>query len=435
MVFRSNIARALILLYCASMVSASRWPYTVVPGRLNDILFSKKNSKSHGIVFARSAQTIKKERCTVLAHRLFDRDSVFKKPQKSTKVKVLLAQSDNHSATTWRLASSHGFVVNDVHKPQIKRFCADPISVFVKDGGFHLNGKSVTGAVCITPLCGYAEFNGTPYDGAFLIMPYKNNIVCINSVDVEDYIVAVLRTESWPGWPLEVNKAFAITSRSYVMNQVLEARKGKRPFDVKNTNTHQTYKGRHDSKMLKTAVEQTRGTVLGFLGKPILAMFDCCCGGIIPADIADFNFHKAPYLARVYPCEYCKKCFLYSWQLSYERKVFEQLLAQQSEKLFPLRGIRVTKRDKAGLVQEVRINGSNSAITLSGKKAYSLSTDIKSFCFTIYNKGGRVIFDGRGYGHHIGLCQWGAREMVREGHDYKSVLSFYYPGTRLMKFV
>lgn len=45
----------------------------------------------------------------------------------------------------------------------------------------------------------------------------------------------------------------------------------------------------------------------------------------------------------------------------------------------------------------------------------------------------KIIFKGVGFGHHLGLCQWGAREMVRDGWDYKRVLQFYYPDTYLMK--
>ena len=55
-------------------------------------------------------------------------------------------------------------------------------------------------------------------------------------------------------------------------------------------------------------------------------MFDCCCGGIIPADIEDFDFYKVPYLARVYACTHCKESSLYQWQVSYDQATFEALL-------------------------------------------------------------------------------------------------------------
>jgi len=57
---------------------------------------------------------------------------------------------------------------------------------------------------------------------------------------------------------------------------------------------------------------------------------------------------------------------------------------------------------------------------------------MKSRCFTLQKNGTEFIATGRGYGHHMGLCQWGAREMVRGGWQHKEILEFYYPGTTFM---
>jgi stage II sporulation protein D len=58
---------------------------------------------------------------------------------------------------------------------------------------------------------------------------------------------------------------------------------------------------------------------------------------------------------------------------------------------------------------------------------------VRSFCFEIAVNANQVIFQGKGIGHHMGLCQWGAREMVRQGYDYKAILNFYYPDTHFMR--
>ena len=74
-------------------------------------------------------------------------------------------------------------------------------------------------------------------------------------------------------------------------------------------------------------------------------------------------------------------------------------------------------------------------INLTADQMYRLSNKIKSYVYKITKKGKKIIFKGKGFGHHIGLCQWGAREMVRVGFDYREILSFYYPDTDLMRFV
>ena len=72
---------------------------------------------------------------------------------------------------------------------------------------------------------------------------------------------------------------------------------------------------------------------------------------------------------------------------------------------------------------------------ITGKKLYSLVPAVKSFCFFSKKNQKQIMFKGRGYGHHVGLCQWGAREMVRDGWDYRRILQFYYPNTEFKQLV
>ena len=96
--------------------------------------------------------------------------------------------------------------------------------------------------------------------------------------------------------------------------------------------------------------------------------------------------------------------------------------------------VKISKTDKAGLVQQISVKGKHATHNLSGKKIYSLLVPkVKSFYFTVEGNKTHITFTGKGIGHHLGLCQWGAREMVAQGYDYKSVLSFYYPGTHFMR--
>ncbi|MCK5633108.1 SpoIID/LytB domain-containing protein, partial [bacterium] len=245
------------------------------------------------------------------------------------------------------------------------------------------------------------------------------------------------RSESWPGWPLEVNKVFAVATRSYLIAKVREARKAKRLFHIKNTRIHQTYNGNNfqtrNSKMLRRAVEETKGQFLTFDNQPIVAMFDSCCGGVVPSKIMGVDFNKAPYLARDYACKYCKRCKLYRWKVEYSLEKWTNLLKKKFPRLKKLCGIKVLSRDDAGLIQELEIRGRKYSFSLTGKELYSLLDEVKSFYFSIRKKGKHIVLKGRGYGHHLGLCQWGAREMVRDGWEYKKILEFYYPDVSFVR--
>jgi stage II sporulation protein D len=225
---------------------------------------------------------------------------------------------------------------------------------------------------------------------------------------------------------------FAIASRSYVIGVIINNRPNT-PYHVKNTNKHQTYSGVHADPVLKAAVEQTKGIFLAYEKNPITAMFDSCCGGVIPANIHGANFSNAPYLARKYACTYCKDCKMFNWTAHYSLDQFEKMIQKEFKHIKTIKSVKVAKTDKAGLVQHVSIKGHHKLFSIPGKKIYSMLTKVKSFCFDIVMNANKVIFNGKGIGHHMGLCQWGAREMVRQGYDYKSILSFYYPDTHFMR--
>jgi stage II sporulation protein D len=217
---------------------------------------------------------------------------------------------------------------------------------------------------------------------------------------------------------------------------VQNAKTMKRPYHVQNTNKHQTYGGGRGMDLHRKAVEETNGLFLSHESKPITAMFDGCCGGVITKDMQGIDFKKAPYLARSYPCTFCKNFKVFSWQADYDVHELEKILKMAIPGLRRLREIKITKKDKAGIVQQVEIKGAGHTYTLSGKKIYSLlSAQVKSFYFSIEKHGRIITIKGKGRGHHLGLCQWGAKEMIAQGYDYKSVLEFYYPGSQLMRLI
>lgn len=350
-------------------------------------------------------------------------------------VRVLLDEHDYYNNEPWVFYSKGGFAVIDPDDTTTPiDYYGQDIKVKEKNGHIWINGRIYTQRrIYLIPQEGHITFDDNSYVGAFLLSCYNNKLLLINSLDIEDYVYSVLKSESWPGWPLEVNKAFAIASRSYVIAMVFRARASKLPYHIKNTSIHQNYNGHHDTPLLHQAVEETRGMFLSYKKQPIIAMFDICCGGVIPAKVHDIDFSKAPYLARPYACTFCKGCKNYSWRAVYSLDSLNYLFKNDFSSLRGLKTIKIAHKDNAGLVKRVSLHGHRRTVTTSGKQVRSLCKKIKSICFTIARNGDDFIFNGRGRGHHMGICQWGAREMVRQGYDYKEVLAYYYPKTSFMK--
>lgn len=167
--------------------------------------------------------------------------------------------------------------------------------------------------------------------------------------------------------------------------------------------------------------------------KPIMAMFDSCCGGIIPHHIEGVDFERSPYLARTVPCHYCKDYKIFNWRAELDEARLVQLLRDAGHAIHAITSLSVHARDKAGVVKEVAIHDGHKIIKILGKNFYSLLSQVKSFCYTIERVGSKFVIAGKGYGHHLGICQWGARKMIDHGFTYTKILEFYYPGVEFMK--
>jgi len=150
------------------------------------------------------------------------------------------------------------------------------------------------------------SLDGRNYRGFLKFVIRDGFIYVVNSIDLEEYIYSVIPYEIYQSWPKEMHKVQAIASRTYAVYQIDRARRKKNSiFDIKRNNHHQTYNGNHEYKHVREAVAETRGVILSYNEKPIVAMFDACCGGSIPARIKFAQREETPYLARNYACNFC----------------------------------------------------------------------------------------------------------------------------------
>jgi stage II sporulation protein D len=283
---------------------------------------------------------------------------------------------------------------------------------------------------------GLLEFDGNKYAGTFLVFHEKKQVYLINCLDIDDYLPSVIKHESWPGWPLEMNKVMAVACRTYLIWQVLQAQKINRAYHIENGIKHQTYKGQNCSLLkYKQAVDATKNMFVAFEGTPALTMYDACCGGIVPGNIDDAGHKKVSYLARSYPCTFCKNFKIFNWRLEFLESEIVKRMQKDFSKVTKIVDMSVQKKDKAGLVKKVLINVGNRKISISEKKMKTLFPEMKSTCYTIEKHSGKKYsIIGRGFGHHKGLCQWGACKLIKDDSwNFKEVLQFYYPGTTLMK--
>jgi stage II sporulation protein D len=359
--------------------------------------------------------------------------------KRSCQIRVLLDEATAESSNrSWRIMAKGGGVLIDERGLCANiHFDSEMNIITYKSGAWYFGSKRIeTDRLLVRPSEGSIMCDGVPYYGSLylVIENNKQRAMLINCLDLEDYVYSVVYAEGLPCWPLEMNKALAIAIRTYAAEMIYKQTGKARPYHIKSTIIHQVYAGKPSSMQLRRAVDETRGIILTYDEKPIIAMYHICCGGVVPAHTRGINFKQAPYLARTKPCTFCKGLKNYHWQVTCSRNELETLFQSYFPHLGRLRHVRVARTDKSGVVQEVEIIGRGGVFRLSGKKIYAILKGAHSACFTIEQVGRSVIFKGRGYGHHMGMCQLGACELVKkQQYNFKQVLCFYYPGARFMR--
>lgn len=356
-------------------------------------------------------------------------------------IKVLLEKNCDLSQLSWQIKSPKGFKIVAIRGDHNKKFHTKLPQILIKskDNKLIINARSGFDTLLIAPNDKLFSFNGRTYEGTIAIAISDGCAHFINQIDLESYVAAVGLSESFADWPDEANKAMCIAFRSYGICKILEQRETNKksgtslPYDIQNSNYHQVYNGYQNTDHFKKIAQSTQGLVLAHKNKPILAMFDICCGGVTPSHKVGFNFQEAPYLARTYPCKHCKNYKYYSWEYKYKIKEVENILKVDFPKLKNLKEIKIVKKDKTGTVFKVRIQDKYGYHYITGKRLKQLLKKFKSLSYTIERSGNYIVFKGRGHGHLMGLCQHGARQMDNNKWDYKKILRFFYPGANLMR--
>ncbi|MBN2267076.1 MAG: SpoIID/LytB domain-containing protein [Candidatus Babeliaceae bacterium] len=333
------------------------------------------------------------------------------------------------------LESDGGFRLFDPELDSSKTVPEKSLKLQVQKGRIFVNGRRLRNRdIQIEPVAGDTRLGENCYQGIFRLVVRKERAYLINRLDVEAYLKSVLRWESWPGWPVEVNRALAVACRTYVINKVLKARRRTESlWDIGSTQAHQVYKGIDaQSERLVQPIADTAGVVLvDSQNKVIEALYCACCGGCTPAWISGVHFNKARYLKRQYACKFCLKTIDALWQVTKSLAIFKPLLGRK--KHLTVTDLRVG-RDKAGFIRRLQIKTADGVWhTIKAASLIKQIPDIRSLncAVTVSTARGVVTFKGRGRGHGLGLCQWGAFGMAVEGYSWEEILAFYYPKTAL----
>jgi len=294
-------------------------------------------------------------------------------------------------------------------------------------------------------------YNGHHYRGFLKIVPDGNNIKVINRISLEDYLKGVIPSEMPIGHGesyFQALKAFSICARTYA---VMKMSGNNSLFDVYLDTRDQVYGGSDVEKPLSNkAVDETRNLILTYNNKPAKVYYSAACGGHTENASNVFKDVDEPYLKGVNDGDppYCSIEPGFEWKEKYPGNVFVDRLKKSgyiSSDNFSLKDVEVKSRFESGHVNDLQItltaeNGDRKVVVINGNNIRSIirtANDrhiLRSTMFNIsINIDGDVIIEGKGNGHGVGLCQWGAIAQSIDGKNYKQILSFYFPGTDIQE--
>ncbi len=323
----------------------------------------------------------------------------------------------------------------------------------------------------------YLTWNGKPYRGAIEITSTSNGLLVVNRLSVEDYVRGVVSLELGTVGPADsaAMQAQAVAARSYTYTRLNDPDippEGRR-YDLVATVTDQVYGGvSGESAVGNAAVASTTGIVITYAGRVVNAPYHASCGGTTAEPEEVWRASPEPYLQRVSDQipgtdhYYCEGSSRFRWARTFSRAQVTTAL-EQNLRQYAVSGTTGggsgggTPSDShasgpVGSVRTVVVD----ALTPSGRVAWiTITTDRASyrvrgndirFVFRlprgeILNSTYFLIEDepmhdgrleslslrGRGNGHGVGMCQWGAIGRARAGQDFQTILQTYYPGTAL----
>ena len=258
----------------------------------------------------------------------------------------------------------------------------------------------------------------------------------ILKLPMETYLAGVIGSEMSSRWPKEALKAQAVAARSYALYRLQENRKEGRKFDLVATQADQVFRyGTSQNPYLQEIVESTRGQVLMKNGNVVEAFYSSTCGGKLRSALMAGLSHNSP-LTRCLSDNYCTISPFRNWMVRTHVTEIEKKLRRKGIKIKNLETVEVADRDAAGYVSQVAlIDNRGHRTTISGDRfRYAFgSMQVKSTLFDLTHHSPTVDISGRGFGHGVGMCQYGAKQMAQKRRGYRSILSKYYPGISVTK--
>lgn len=269
------------------------------------------------------------------------------------------------------------------------------------------------------------------YAGALELSRSGEGLLLVNEVSLEEYVAGAVRAEVPERWPPEALRAMAVVIRSYAAFH--QARNAGKPAHLVAGSQDQHFAGWvPEPTSSREAARATAGQILIWDGRVFPTFHHSDSGGFTEPPQTVFSGEGIPPLPGIRD-EFSLDSPHYGWGVTVPLAAIGQRLREAGVDVGDVRAITVLERSASLRVVRLDVDGSRGTATLKGTEfrravGYDL---LKSTLFVSTPVNGAIRFEGRGYGHGVGLSQFGAKGMADRGYGYRQILEHYFPGAAL----
>lgn len=346
--------------------------------------------------------------------------------QAAVELRVAIAEGNSAisvgSSTTGIIRDGNGQALYQLPELQGITLQADGNGVDLTNGGGTL---AESAAFWLEPSAdGLVWIGDKWYRGRVLVTTAGGKLAAINYVDLEEYLYSVVGSEMPTSWPQAALQSQAVAARSYALYK--RSRSRNPLYDLDATTASQVYKGiAQEAPSTIAAVDTTANQVVTYGGQVIEAIFHSSSGGHTE-NASEVWSSDVPYLRGVE--DYDQNAPVYRWEETFSLADFSSRIGNVGT----VRSMGVPHLTTRGRVATLSITGDNGTQTLKGNDIRS-ALRLRSTRFTISldQSAGRVTVTGFGFGHGVGMSQWGARSLAEQGWSFEQILQHYYQSTAI----
>ncbi len=300
---------------------------------------------------------------------------------------------------------------------------------------------TVGGLVLLLGWPGSDEGSVRKFDKEPTISVYMKETGEKQDMPIEEYVTGVVAGEMKPNWPLEAYAAQAILARSFTMEFISRGgTRAKHGTDISTDHEEaQAYNAANITSIIRRAVEMTRGEVMTYKDQYIRAWFHSYSGGQTTSAKEGLNFREEepPYIRSVkIKANPYAPADVKEWHATFPLTEVQKTLGEMGVDVGAIQEAKIERKGKTGRATELRFKGTNGSKVVSASD-FRIALDAMTMKSTLLSRfqvqGKNLTMTGKGFGHGVGLSQWDAHMLAKEGKNPEEIVKFFFKDIDIKK--